>query len=252
MLYRITSFTIIVFWVVMTTLLIRNEVSPSTSRLREIPVSYVLKQLFGHEQRSNLRIYNGSTPIGHVFMYPHVDTETDARVLEVTGSLGFDVGPEQKQRISWDSVIRMNAAFDVQVSEYRVRLHEPSDLVADIRVAANQPLVHVRLSSRGKTIEERDIAMNQSGVEGIAQQFGATGDVLGLLQQGAVAAKTQAEPVIRARLSSLRIGDQRTETFLVSMEYNGQTYFECHFSQLGQALQAKTMFGYRLQDELLP
>jgi hypothetical protein len=248
MLYRLTSVTIIVFWIVMTTLLIRNEVSPNSSRLREIPVSHVLKQLFVHEQRSNLRIYNGSTPIGHVFMYPHVDKDTDARVLEFTGTLSFDVGPDRKQRLSWDTIVHMNSLFEVQSSDYRIRLHEPSDLLADIHVAAGEPLVHVRLTSRGQVIDERDISMNQSGIEGIAQQFGATGDVLGLLQQPTV--KTQ--PAIRARLSSLRIGDQPTETFLVSMEHNGQSYFECHFSQLGQALQAKTMFGYRLQDELLP
>jgi len=249
MLYRLVSITIVVFWGVMTALLVRNEINPGASSLREVPVSHVLKQLFTFEQRSNLRIFNGSTPIGHLFMYPHVDPETEARVLEFTGTLQFDVGPNRKQRVSWDAIFRMNSTFEMQESEYRIRMHDPGDLLAEIRTDARNPRLHVRLSSKDQIIQDMEIPLNRSGLEGVAQQFGATGDVLNMIQQPAAA----KQPTIRARQSSIRLGhDQRTETFLVTIEQNGQTFIECHFSQLGQALKATSIFGYTLRDELLP
>src|SRR5262245_7266621 len=64
MIYRTAAALIVVFWLVMTTLLIRNEVNPEDSRLREVPVTHVLKLLYLHEQPSHLRIYAGGTPIG--------------------------------------------------------------------------------------------------------------------------------------------------------------------------------------------
>jgi len=249
MFYRFVSVAIVAFWLVMTTLLVRNEINPGGSRLREVPVIYVMWQLFVHGQKSNLRIYNGATPIGFVSMYPHVDEFTHARIMELNGTLVFDVGPDRKQRVSWETTLQLNEDFDVLASEYKIRLHEPGDLLAEVHSRADQPRVHVRLSSKGQVMEESDIPMNQSGVEGLAQKFGATGDVLGMLQQPV----SKTKPVIRARQSSLRLdGDQRTETFLVSVEYNGQRYLECHFSPLGQALQANTLFGYTLRDEALP
>jgi hypothetical protein len=224
-------------------------VNPDGSSLREIPVTHVLKHLFIHEQRSSLRIYNGSMPIGYLSMYPHIDPDSDARVLDLSGTLQFDLSG-RRQRVSWDTVLTMNPAFEVTESEYRIKMHEPADVFAEIHSRADRPLVHVRLTSKNVLMDERDIPLNQSGIEGLAQQFGATGDVLGLVQQPTTA---MIRPVIHARQSSLRLGrDQRTETFLVTIEHNGQTYLECHFSQLGQALRAKTLFGYTLQDELLP
>ena len=167
----------------------------------------------------------------------------------MNGTLLFDVGPNRKQRISWETVLQMGPTFEVESSEYRFRLHDPGDLIAEVKSSADQPLIHVRLSTKKEVIYERDIGLNQSGIEGLAQQFGATGDVLGILQQPA----SKVKPQIRARQSSLRLdNEQRTETFLVSVEYNGQKYLECHFSQLGQALKATTLFGYTLQDESLP
>jgi hypothetical protein len=255
MLYRLVSVAIVVFWLLMTTLLIRNEVNPGGSSLREVPVTHVFKQLFIHEQRSNLRIYNGGTPIGFVYMYPHVEKDTEARILELNGTLLLDVGPNKKQRISWETVFQMGPAFEVECSEYRIRLHDPGDLLAEVRSRADQPLVHARLSSKDGVVEF-DMPLNQSGIEGVAQRFGATGDVLTTLQQllgGAQQSGPNTKPQIRARQSSLRLdNEQRTETFLVSVEYNGQKYLECHFSQLGQALKATTYFGYTLQDESLP
>ena len=71
MIYRTVAALIVFFWILMTTLLIRNEVNPEDSRVREVPLTHVLKLLYLHEQASDLRIYAGGTAIGHLRVHPH-------------------------------------------------------------------------------------------------------------------------------------------------------------------------------------
>ena len=87
--------------------------------------------------------------------------------------------------------------------------------------------------------------MDEAGFAGLMKQVGATGDVAGMLQQPAA----KIQPVVRARLSSLKFRGENLETYLISVEHNGQVYLEGHFSQLGVVLQAKTLLGYTLRTE---
>jgi hypothetical protein len=61
MIYRTVAALIVCFWILMTTLLIQNEVNPEDSRVREVPLTNVLKLLYLHEQASDLKIYAGGT-----------------------------------------------------------------------------------------------------------------------------------------------------------------------------------------------
>ena len=98
-----------------------------------------------------------------------------------------------------------------------------------------------------------DVATNEAGVSDLAHQLGTGSEFLAILQQAKSQARAQSKPIIRARQSSIRYRGERTETYLVSIEQNGQTLIQCQFSQLGHVLQAKTLLGYTLQpDDLLP
>jgi hypothetical protein len=246
MLYRLVSASIVVFWVVMTTLLVRNEVNPGASSLREVPVGHVVKQLFIHQQRSNMRIYSGTTPIGHFFMHPKVDPETDMRILDIMCNLVFERDRYQKHRISWETMVQMNSQFEVQESVHKFRT-EPSGVAVEIRSSPKNPKMQVRTILDGR-VYDREIGLTKAELESVAEDYGIPGEMLSMVQQQ----KDQAKPTIRARQSFLRLGDQQTETYLVTIENNGQMLLECHFSLLGQAFRANTVFGYTLRDDLLP
>jgi len=54
---------------------------------------------------------------------------------------------------------------------------------------------------------------------------------------------------IKARQSTLAVPGGRMDTYLVTMETNGQTLLECHVDQLGRIVQASTLLGYTLSPD---
>jgi hypothetical protein len=91
--------------------------------------------------------------------------------------------------------------------------------------------------------------MDHGGFAGLATHLDLGANLDALVKQGG----RQEPPVIRARQSSLRWHGERTDTYLVTIEQNGQMLVEAHFSQLGQMLLGKTVLGYTLRSsDLLP
>jgi len=251
MIYRTVAALIVLFWLLMTTLLIRNEVNPEDSSVREVPISHVLKILYLHEQPSHLRIYAGGTPIGHLSFQPRTDKDTGIRVAEFTGTVQLQM--PDRRRISWDGSLRMSPDYELLQSNWGVALHDPEFLRLEVQSATGEPKAHVTVRTKDRVLQEMDVATNEAGIMDLAHQFGAGAEFFAIVQQAKTQAKTQAKPVIRARQSSIRYRGERTETYLVSVEQNGQTLIQCQFSQLGHILQAKTLLGYTLQpDDLLP
>lgn len=251
MIYRTVAALIVVFWMVMTSLLIRNEVNPEDSGVREVPLAHVLKILYLHEQESHLRTYAGGTPIGHLSFKPRNDKETGHRLAEFAGSIQLQV--PDRRRISWDAVLRMTPNYELEQSNWGVALQDPGAVRLEVQTRADDPKAHVTIRSKERIIQQMDVALNEAGIFDLAHQFGAGAEVFAALQQAKTQGQTQAQPTIRARQSSLRHRGERMETYLVSIEQNGQTLIQCHISQLGHVLQATTLLGYTLQpDDLLP
>ena len=251
MIYRTVAALIVCFWILMTTLLIQNEVNPEDSRVREVPLTNVLKLLYLHEQASDLKIYAGGTPIGHLRVHPHNEKNTTDRIMEFTGTIQLSV--PDRRRISWDGTVRLSRDYEMRQADWGVTLHDPGFMRLEVQAKADLPTVHVTVKTKERVVQEADVAMNESGIADLAQQFGAGAEVLTMMRQARTQVETQAKPTIRARQSSIRYRGERTETYLVSIEQNGQTLIHCHFSQLGQVLQANTVLGYTLQpDDLLP
>jgi hypothetical protein len=251
MIYRTVAAVIVLFWMVMTTLLIRNEVNPEESRVLEVPLTHVLKHLFLHEQPSDLRIYAGGTPVGHVRFQPRNQKETGERVIEFTGSIQVQV--PDRRRLSWDGALRMSSNYDLLRSDWGLTLQDPGFMRLEVRTKAGDPAAHFMIRDKDRVLQEMDVALSEAGLADLAKQFGAGGEMLTAVQQAKAQAQRQAQPIIRARQSSIRYRGERTETYLVSIEQNGQTLIQCQFSQLGQVLQARTLLGYTMQpDDLLP
>lgn len=248
---RIAAFVIVVFWFVMTLLLVRNEVSPEASRLREIPIAHVLKVLYLHEQPSDLNIFNGPAIIGNVRIQPRLDKERGTKLIDIAGEMRLNMSPDpkekQKVRFSWIGMLEMNDQFEMLESRWSITMLEPSYLRLDIRTPEGAKAAKYSLHTKGVEIGEGEIPMNESGLDTMLQQFGMGGQFSGLIDQGRKQA--QAPVAIRARQSSLRYHGERTETFLITVEQNGQTMLEAQFSQLGQILEAKTVIGYTLRPE---
>jgi hypothetical protein len=249
MVHRLAAFLIVIFWFVMTLLLVRNEVSPEASRLREVPIAHVLKILYQHEQSSDLNIYNGASPVGSLRLHPRLEKASGLRALDFSGELRLNLSPEQKTRFNWLGELEMTPDYQIQSSKWTVTLLDPGYLRAEIDTPAGSKTAHFTLRTRERVINQGDLPLDQSGLTGMANQLGFGKDLSGFIQQG----RQQSPLVIRARLSSLRYHGEKTDVYLVTVERDGQMLIEANFSQLGQVLFARTLIGYTLRpDDLIP
>lgn len=253
MLPRLAAFTIVIFWFVMTLLLVRNEISPEASRLREVPVAHVLKLLYLHEQPSDLTVYNGPTSIGHVRLHPRLDGNPNNRLLDLSGDLQLALSPSDRGRFNWLGHLEMTPEFAIRNSRWALTVLEPGYLRAEIETSERSKAAHYVLRTRDaiagsgrpadRVISEGDLPTDQAGLEGLAKQLNLGANLDALTKQGAA----QGTPAFRARQSSLKWRGERTETYLVTVEQNGQQLIEAHISQLGQVLLARTALGYTLR-----
>jgi hypothetical protein len=252
MVYRFAAFVIVAFWLVMTGLLVMNEIHPEGSSVQEVPLPHVMKVLYLHEQPSDLRIYAGNACIGYLRVIPHVEKETDDRLLEITGNLQMQLG-DSRSHIAWSGIMTMSPRFEMKKTDWSLTLQDSASTRLQLQTRADSPKAHLIVRSKDQIIQESDVALNETGFSGVMQEFGATPEMLAMVETAKATAKAQAPPTIHARQSSLRYRGERTETYMVSIEQNGQTLIQCHFSQLGQVLYAKTLLGYTLQpDDVIP
>ena len=66
MLYRTCAALIVVFWLVMAGLLVRQHVGAGDAALREVPVAHVVKLLLSPEQPSVLNSFSDQQRLGHL------------------------------------------------------------------------------------------------------------------------------------------------------------------------------------------
>src|SRR5262245_41077895 len=131
MIYRTVATLIVIFWLVMTTLLIRNEVNPEDSRVREVPLTHVLKLLFLHEQPSDLRIYAGGTAVGYLRFQPRNHKDSGDRIVEFTGSIQVQV--PDRRRLSWEGTMRMTEGYELVRSDWGLTLQDPGYMRLEVR-----------------------------------------------------------------------------------------------------------------------
>ena len=243
MLHRLATICIIAFWLTMTGLLVRNEIRPAGSLLREVPIHHILKLLFLHSQRSELKIYSDSTLIGYMRMEPHVDPATDERTLEFNGAAQLRTAAAQRQRLQWDGSLSLDRAFTFRQLRFGLTMNDPAPM--RVTIDTDRERAHVTLKSNSEVLTEHDFTLDEAGARELLAQLGLDPAMLTAF----AGSKSELKPVFRARQSSLSIRGERVDTYLVTFEQSGQTVGEIHLSQLGQVLHVKTPLGYTLAPE---
>ena len=244
MLSRFLSIVIVLFWITMTGLLVRNEWWPDHSRLRVIPMEHVARLLWLHEQSSDLTIWNDGQRLGHLTLHPRRGEADDMRLLDYSGNLQLRLPGSNKQRISWDGTVELDKKWEMQSLLLGVGVREPSQMRAELLVRPRANSAHYRLLNAGRELQSEDFTLDEAGMKKMME----------LLEIDPIMVQTfrpsqPAAPVFTAEQSSLTLHGEKIDTYLLSMQQSGQTLFELHISQLGQVLQVKTLVGYSMVPE---
>ena len=240
MLYRAAAVLIVVFWIAMTALLIRKELSPGATELREVPVSHVIKLMFRQGEASDLNLHNDRQMVGQLRFHPQIRKVDGALLMEYSGRVMFTLPGGPRQRVSWAGDFELNRALEMQSARLQLNVSEPATYAVDLTADPIANRLRYETRSGGHLLHRGEYALDAEGALTWLHEQGI--DPV-LIQGGSQPSGTQP-PTFRAWQSSMQIHGQRLDTFRVDIEYGGQTLLEFHVNQIGQILQAKSFLGY--------
>jgi hypothetical protein len=250
MFYRAVAILIVLFWLTMTGLLMHQEIRPGDSAMREIPVSHVVKLMFMHQREPGnppplLSIYSDKLRLGQLRLTPQIDAQTQDRNLDFKGDLQVSVLGGKRERIGWSGRFDMDKLLNIKRFQLTITTHYPTDLITDMIIIPGENIAHYELRTSGGTVDRQDFTLDEHGARAALEHAGIDPALLPISRKQQAAADFTA----KARLSSLAVHGGQMDTYLVTIESNGQTLLECHVDQLGRIVQATTLLGYSLSPE---
>jgi hypothetical protein len=249
MLHRLVAMLIVGFWLAMTGLLIVRELYPEATRLNVVPVGYVGRLVFQHQQPSGLKVYGTTDEVGYVNIEPKLLAANGARAFDVNGNLSIHPLGGNEQKLSWRGTIELDAAYTLRRIRGTLSTQDEGQLAVDVDSVAGTAAFNTGTDAHGRGGET--ITLDEKG---LAKLLGIAGLDAGVLRQLHATPAQMPPAEFSAQQSSTKLGGETISTYLLSMKIGGQTMFEAHISQLGQVLRAQVpIFGYRLlPDNIAP
>ena len=243
MLHRLVATCIVAFWIAMTTLLVIQQMYPESANINAVPLPFVGKLIFQHQQASDLQIYDKEKNVGHMYLQPRLDATTGARVLDMTGNLVSTLPGMSGQRIGWVANITLDDSFAPKQIHLSISFQAPEQqIMLDITPATKE--VRYILRNGATVIERNTMTLDEKGIGALLGQVGLSPAMFAQLPANP---DTQFAPKFSAQQSSVKINGETASTYLLSMKVADQPFIEAHVSQLGQVLKASMpLLGYRL------
>jgi hypothetical protein len=240
MLYRAAMIGIVAFWLVMMALLVRLETHPETTDILDVPVSYVLRIMFRHGQRSLLTVRDETKSVGTVELSPST-TGSDGRLLDFSGTLTIPLALGTPQQFSFNGAVNMDATLRVRDFHVDVSARQPRGHLRVAGDTARKTLTY-EVTQGDRRLGARTVGMEALGAT-VLQNLGINGN---LLQIGAAAIPAAA---VTARETEIGLRGEQLEVYDVSVAEGTGPALDFYVTELGQIVQAKTNFGYSLSAE---
>ena len=248
---------IILFWAAMSALLIRAEYFSRGGEAQPVPVAFVARLMFHHEQPTDLALYSQQHRLdGYLHLQPkHLPHGEDGHaapldLLSGSGSFAVTLPGTNVQRVTVRGVLEIDAQQQLERLELTVSLHEPKQsglgLTLNVEGSPARDTWHYVLKQAGVVVREDS---------GPAARLLAAADphLPGLSLSSFEQLQHQQTGLTRfsAHRGSLRLNGENIDTYVISVQYGETLESTIDFNQLGQVLAVKTFTGYDLYDEAL-
>jgi hypothetical protein len=263
--YRVAAIAIVLFWLVMTGLLVRLECFPGAADLLPVPVSHLFKLMFLHEQPSDLILFQDHARIGDFHLQPHrfpPNAGATRNLLAVTGSMILNLPGFEARHLTFRGAFELDDRDDTRRFELTATVHDPAQNRLVPPSAPAQPAApNLVIVFDGEPLRNHYHYAVRSGEAVVAERAGPPATLLdqpelrslgvspavlsGLVQQQA--ASTQ----VSARRGVLQSKGAEIETYDVTIRQGDTVEATIQLSQLGQILMVQTFAGYTLRDESL-
>jgi hypothetical protein len=261
--YRVAALGIILFWLVMTGLLVRMECFPGTSDLLPVPVEHLFKLMFLHEQPSDLILFQDQERIGDLHLQPHRfprNAGAARNVLAITGSMILDLPGFESRHLTLRGVFELDDRDAARHFELTATVHEPSqNLPARPGAASQKTAPSLVIAFDGEPPHGRYHYAIRRGDALLAEQSGPPATLLdqpelrsigvGPVVLAALAQQLAVSTQLTARRGVFLSKGEEMETYDVAVRQGEALEATIQLSQLGQILAVKTSAGYSLLDE---
>ena len=243
MLRRLFVTLIVLFWSVMTGMLVVRELYPESSRLNEVPVPFLGKLLFQHLQSSDLQIYNDAKEIGYMHFQPKILRDGAELRMEFNGSLNFELPGMGSHHFSWIGNAQLDPALRLQKVQFYVASAGPG---GQLEVTLD-PIAHTASYSVREGTHSTEPVTFTTDEKGVAALLAQMGISPALLAQVRTQTSTMPAPDFTVQQSSTKLNGESIASYLFSMKMDEQVLRDAHLSQLGQVLRARVpLLGYKL------
>ena len=271
MFYRTFLTGVVLFWLVVTGLLVRIELFPGKGDVLPVPVSYVGRLIFLHQQPSTLALYNPQNQrLGTMHLDPqHIPDRMGGGFvdnLRSTGEATVSLPGFPNARLTYNFLLQLNEAQQLQNFEGTATIHtlkppgssKQREPAWAIKCDGRPPLNQFHYLVRQDDVVEKEasgtpaelLADPDLSLFGVAPR--TLLDQMQARPDGASGGDGAASQMaVSAHRGNLRFNGDEIETFVVTARYAESLETTIHVSQLGQVLLVKTFTGYNFYDDTL-
>ncbi|MGC3989769.1 MAG: hypothetical protein QM796_08855 [Chthoniobacteraceae bacterium] len=238
MITRIFTILIVVFWLVMTGMLVHMQVSPRESELLQVPVGLVMKLMFSHGLDSEMSIYIDQQRAGTLSLRPKINEKDQSRTLDFDSNLWLKLPGLDHQRYHFEGTAWMNRALELRHALLKFNMPAPAtNLTATIDDSMQ---LHYEVSQSGQTDRET-IPLDQETPNTLLSALNLDPSIVHQFQGGI------NTPTVSARENQITLHGEAVDVYELTMKEADLEVANIYVSQLGQVLLVKTVFGYTLR-----
>jgi hypothetical protein len=251
MLWRVLTAILLLFWAVMTGLLMRTVYFPDQSVLAEVPVKMVL-DLFLNQATAHsntLHLYQHAERLGHASF--HVVRTNQAGIDEplyrmtVSGGLDMDGGEGAPRRMGagWRMEADLRDGQELEALQMDLTAAETERTVM-LRWKKGQELPAMEVRQGNKLIMDTKGAM---ALVGMSEQMGMFGGMFGLVKPGGGAPQVTVE----AREGVMDLAGRGRRCFVVRMKVFETYDVQALFTEVGELARVDLPHGFSLKEPLI-
>ena len=159
------------FWCVMTFLLVRMIVSPESSGLLDVPVYHVARMVFLGGQTSELSIYQNSRTAGSFSLRPEQPAPGGGRTLQFSGNLALELPFIARQRVVWQGTLKMDRQLHLGACQGTFSVRDSPNSI-QLEYAPREQVMRYQIKSEDGASSASFPAQRRGGVERLARAGG--------------------------------------------------------------------------------
>jgi hypothetical protein len=247
MFWRLITAMVVLFWAVMTGLVIRDTYFPDYSRFAVVPVHFVFDLFLSEAAAFNntLHLYQGREKIGHTtFALRRLDEKAEQEPIYAIAANGSVAVPGTAEKTEFGFRLNGELMGAERWQRFEIQIHAPqNETEAVIAWKEGDKLPQMEVKKGGKVI------MNTAMAQTMMDSPAASGLITQLLPAGAL--PQAAAMRLQAREGRLELAAKQRRCYVITATLMQGYEAQLYFTEIGELARVDLPGGYRLLEPML-